>query len=237
MKLSDLIRAGIVREIDDGGGGGGVGDPPAGDPPAGDPPPVEPDAAAQLETAQAENARLKQQLEEAQRAPAPPPVNPPAGQAAPVLDPFDQAKADLDAAGIPPYADDYQERLTRAAMKIASERTKAEVLQIVGQAVSPVLKDHRMRELTGGDPAKIEIANKYGDLFNLSDPRQREVFELMVKGGAAPARPLTSVSPERANTPPPQVTSAIKAEAAALALRPEWVLTDAEIQEALAEGV
>jgi len=179
MKLSDLIRAGIVREIDDGGGGGGVGDPPAGDPPAGDPP-VEPDAAAQLETAQAENARLKQQLEEAQRAPAPPPVNPPAGQAAPVLDPFDQAKADLDAAGIPPYADDYQERLTRAAMKIASERTKAEVLQIVGQAVSPVLKDHRMRELTGGDPAKIEIANKYGDLFNLSDPRQREVFELMV---------------------------------------------------------
>lgn len=194
----------------------------------------------ELDNATAEIDRLKAQLEQTQRA------QPGAGSgsagggtttAAPV-DPFTQAAQEMEAQGINDWHPQYDRLLQQNALRIQSDRTKQEVLGLVGQVVVPLRAKDFVVTIAGDDPLQQEYVRDWVNTININNPKEVELLKLAAERYAEKKRPtLVNVRTDKSTTTPAALPQGVVAQAQQMAtIAGVEPLTDQEIAAALAEA-
>lgn len=155
-----------------------------------------------------------------------------------VLDPYAQAESELEAQGFQAYMPNYDSMVRARAMAINSERTKQEILAVVGQELIPIRNDRAVTKLVGDDALQRKFADENIGLINPNDPKHAEMMRLAAKAYAQEnAKPVVNIQGERGDVGGTAIPEGAAAEAQRLASMAGITLTQDQIREALSEDL
>ena len=151
-----------------------------------------------------------------------------------VMDPWQQAAADLQAQGLEDYSPNYEQQLRARAMAIHEQRLDAKYMAMLGQAVIPIQHERTIDRMSGGDKYKQEFLTENVGMFNPNDPKQVRIMELAAQAYATEKTPnKVVIQGEKGDVAPSVVLPEVTAEANRLAQMAGVTLTPEEIADAL----